>query len=202
MKLIRFSLVIVLLFSFATSAFAAPLSGADTDLSIFLHEVGSSYNDDTTDAYDSDSAGDIDWPGVGGDIVYYGSTGKFSKIVFDVSSTSYMTFMLPTLSYWNGTSSEWITLSLNETTNLFASTGVGSFSWTVPAEWTQSSLNESPNYYYIRMQASGSQGAQVSQISVLAAATPVPEFSTVVYMVTLALGGLFVMKKYGLTKTA
>lgn len=179
---------------------AAPLTGADSDVGVYKYYAMVFYIDDTTDANDSDSSGDVDWtPNADTRPIYIGHlTSKFDKVVFDVSATASMTADLPIM-YYNGSS--WSNLTLSSQTHPFNSTGVNSISFTPPEDWSTVTVNGT-NAYYVRLGNAASNGsggalsgAQVSQISLhlfsAGGGESVPEFSDILYIVTLAAGGAF-----------
>ena len=197
------SLIIGLIFFIVNkqSIYATPLTGADSDVSIFQF-YDFSYVDDTTDANDADATddggnggSDIKWGMSGADKMYMGSTAQFERVYVDVTGAGYGAgggaFPI-TGYYWDG--SQWATLSI--TSNPFGSTGIGYFSFTAPGDWATTSVNGSSNYYYIYIGA-GTQGSTVKQISLLSVGgggPATPEFSTWMYLITLCMGSALVYK--------
>lgn len=153
------------------STYAAVLSGADSDVGIFWYVFGGPA-DDTTDANDSDIAGDVSWPAGNQDSrnVYIGHlTTKFNKVFVDVSSPTTDLGVDLDMQYWNG--SAWTALTLLAQTHPFDTVGVNSFSFTPPADWATTSVGGT-SAYYIRtpialgtLNEKGYVNAEVSQIS-------------------------------------
>lgn len=170
------------------TAMATPLTGADTDVTIYLRYSIGSYTDDTTDANDADEAGDVAWALVGSDSMYFGSSAQFSAVYINISGTSYSE-ATPSVYYYSTGTSDWASLSVTFSHSPFmGTTGIKNFSFTVPTDWGTNSLNDSPNYYYIKVGADGMQGAAVDQISLLAYSTSTPEFSSLAYLLTIGIG--------------
>ncbi len=127
-------------------ALAAPLTGADADV-VYMHKgmIGD-YTNDTTDANDSDSAGDVMWPTSDTKVAFVGhETSQFGTIVVDISTAKTGTGVDPSWYYWNG--SAWSLLSLTVSSSPFYSTGVQSFSFTVPGDWVKNTVNGVEAYW-------------------------------------------------------
>lgn len=161
----------VVYFSFGSVAKATVLTGADSDVGIFWYVFGGPAND-TLDANDSDSVGDVSWPAGNQDSrnIYIGHlTSKFTKVVVDVSSATTDTGQDLDMQYWNG--SAWTALTLTAQTHPFDTVGVNSFSFSAPSDWVTTSVGGT-SAYYIRtplavgtINEKGYVNAQVSQIS-------------------------------------
>lgn len=191
MKLLRVLLALVLILSFSVPVFATPISGSDTDVSSFYHE-DYTFHDETADAQ-STTDGDVEWTYSGGDSFYVGSSGKFSAVYFDISGTSYSSTP-PSMSYYDG--STWTSLSGTFSHSPFmGSTGIKTFTFTPPSDWAVMAPYGGTSYYYVKMAADGVQGAQVDQVSVIAYSATTPEFGTVALLMTLVVGGLFIVGK-------
>lgn len=182
-------------------AWADPLTGADADVGVFLHNSDGwgegSFTDDTTDANDQDVDGDVAWmsAGGGGEEVYIGHlTSKFTQIYFDVSTAASMS-MDQDFQYWNGSS--WTSLTFTSSTHPFASVGTNAITFTAPSDWDTTSVNGT-NAYYIRLQsADGNTMAALDQISLTLASSEVPEVTDVLYITTLIIAGWFVYRRFG-----
>jgi len=184
-----------------TAVLAAPLTGADADV-VYMHKgmIGD-YTDDTTNANDSDSAGDVMWPSSSTKVAFVGhQTSQFGTVVVDVATAIGGLPGEPYWYYWNG--SAWTQLTITTSTTPFYATGVQSFSFTVPTDWVTTTVNGVDAYWTSSAQGyvatDNTSGAWISQISVLLEAAPAatPEFTDVLYIGTLALCGWFVMQKY------
>lgn len=185
-------------------ALAAPLTGADADVTVYHYKGMVGYTEDTTDANDSDSSGDVMWPEAQNTRqAFWGHTSQFSATVFDVSTalSGFNAGQNLDLRYWNG--SAWSALTLDSQTHPFDTTGVNSVSFTVPGDWALKTINGVEAYYIGTGDGEfsgglGSFGAGVSQISVLLAAggggggEGVPEFSDYLYLLTLGLGAWYI----------
>ncbi len=192
-------------------ALADPLTGANSDVGIFWYYNMGSYNDDTTDANDADSAGDVSWPQQETKGFYVGHTTlQFNTVYVDVSTalTGLQQGYDLLIEYWNGAT--WEDLTLTAQTQPFDTTGVNNFAFTAPGDWATKDVNGT-TAYYIRGEGGGLSnvpdgggyiGAAVSQISLITeSGETVPEFSDYLYMITLAAGGWYVftrMKKFQL----
>ncbi len=187
-----------------STVLATPISGADTDLNTFL--IGTT--NDTTDAT-SETADDVDWP-MASSTIYFGSTGKLSRIYFYVSAESRNSaWTIPStgmgaFQYYNG--SDWADITVTNETSLFNATGIHYLSFTPPSDWAQTAVSESTNYYVKVFCSNGCNNmggnVDIDQISLLAysgEAPATPEFSTYAIMITLGLAGLMVFKQ---TQTA
>jgi hypothetical protein len=186
-------------------ALAAPLTGADADVTVYHYKGMMGYTEDTTDANDSDSAGDVMWPEAANTRqAFWGHTSQFSSTVFDVSTAMDVGNRGQNLDlrYWNG--STWTALTLDSQTHPFDTTGVNSVSFTVPGDWALKTINGVEAYYVgtgdgAFSGGTGSYGAQVSQISVLLAGggggAAAPEFTDFLYITTLLAGGWYVYTK-------
>lgn len=158
--------------------YAAPLTGANSDVGAFFFQFGGPV-DDTTDANDSDVAGDVSWPSGNQDskTSYIGHlTSKFKKVVVDVSSATSDTGQNLNMQYWNG--SAWVALTLSAETHPFDTVGVNSFSFSPPADWATTTVGGT-SAYYIRtpiavgtLNERGFVNAQVSQVSLQLVAPP------------------------------
>lgn len=195
------SLLILSAFSAAlllpSTVLATPITGADTDVTKFFVDT-SEY---TTEANNA-TAGDVFWPFTGGSDLYFGSTGKFSRIYFYVSSemqNSSWTIAesgATAFKYHNG--SDWTDLAVTNVTGAFNATGIHYFTFTPPTDWAQNEVNSSTNYYLKVMCDTGCNRMEgnidMDQISLLAYAAATPEFSTYVLMLTMSLAGYMVFK--------
>ncbi len=195
MKKITLLLLSLFIFSYAVPVFAAPLTGADADLSYYYFDG----TVDTTDANDAGGDGDVEWPGSGGaGPVYIIAAEKFSQVFFDINATAYGAgggASPMTVRYYNGVD---FSSTVEPSGNPFGATGIQSFSFTVPGDWEMTSLDGEGPGYYIQIEANGIQGFNVvNQISVLTsgAAAPVPEFSTMLFFVTMLMAGTFIIAK-------
>lgn len=179
-------------------ALAAPLTGADSDVSTYIfHNFMSGYTNDTTDANDANDAGDVLWWVEGNPAMltkYIGhTTSQFNEVFFNVSTVS------PSPSgfvakYYDGSS--WVALTLVGTPEPFGSTGITSFSFTVPGDWATTSV-DGVSAYWVRLEGfAGSDSAGVSQISLLLyGAVSTPEFTDFFYITTILAGGWYIYTK-------
>ncbi|PIR73955.1 MAG: hypothetical protein COU35_05085 [Candidatus Magasanikbacteria bacterium CG10_big_fil_rev_8_21_14_0_10_47_10] len=148
-------------------ASAAPITGANSDLDYYwIDAFGSGVVDDTTDA-NSAAAADVDLPGSGGGSgsQYWGhSTLQFDKLYAYVSSQDFSPLNY-TWEYYNGSS--WASLTVTNDTGAYESTGIHSFSWTVPGDWAKTALSgETPSYYVHAICNDGCSFASVDQYSI------------------------------------
>lgn len=109
---------------------------------------GPTYVDETTDA---NSAGANDWTffpaGANADYATVGFFQKFKKIIVNVGTAGAGTYTV-TWQYWNGA---WANLSgVSDGTNAFKNSGSNNVTFTVPTDWIATSINGSPNLFYIR----------------------------------------------------
>lgn len=190
-------------------ALAAPLTGADSNVTVYFYKGMVGYTEDTSDANDSDSSGDVMWPEAANTRqAFIGHTSKFSKVVVDVSQVASVTGQNLDVRYWNGSS--YSALTLDSQTHPFDTTGVNSFSFTVPADWALKTVNGVEAYYVVTGDGNfsggtGSFGAQVSQISVLLdaeAPATTPEFTDILYVTTLLGAGWYIYTKIEKNKNA
>lgn len=199
------SLYLVMVLLVPQVVLATPLTGADSDV-LYLYKGMIGYEDDTTDANDADSSGDVHWVETSTKISIIGhATTKFTKVVVDVSSATLNPGENLMIRYWNG--SAWAILTLDAETHPFDTTGVNSFTFSAPVDWAQKIVNEVNGYWVAtgdpdnfggELSALGSSGAGVSQISVLLAAgggEAVPEFTDIMYFTTLLAGGAYLYKR-------
>lgn len=195
MKKISLLLLSLFIFSYAVPVFAAPLTGADSDIAYY-------YFNGTVDTSDANSAGgdgDVAWPDAGGSpTIFIAASEKFSEVFFDINATAYGAFggeAPMTVYYYNGVD---FSSTITPSGNPFGATGIQSFSFTVPGDWAITTLDGEGPGYYIQIEANGIQGFNVvNQISVLTsgAAAPVPEFSTMLFFVTMLMAGTFIIAK-------
>lgn len=184
-------------------ALATPIAGADADITkLFFYN--SVFSEDTTDA-NSAAVDDVDWPATGGTTVYFGGSAKFQKIYFYVSAENRSSsWTIDTagnpgsFEYYDGAT--WSDVTVVNDTGAWNATGIHTFSFTAPGDWTSTTVNGADNYY-LRVNCDMSCNQMVGtfdidQISLLNdAATPVPEFSTYVLLFTLCLAGFATFKK-------
>lgn len=199
--------MLLLGFIFPSFVLAAPLTGANSDVGVYYNsETGL---EDTNDANDADTSGDVSWINAGGNYSYIGYTNsKFNRVYLDIQTASPLAVEMDydlNIEYYDGNS--WVLLTtIAGNQNPFRSAGVKNFSFTPPADWSQTTpeMSESvPSAYFIRI-GDGSQGSSVSQISLIrvdvgGGAEGVPEFNTYLYILCLVLGGYFLtlqIKKY------
>lgn len=198
-----FALCLISLLVAPPVAMAAPLAGADADV-VYVYKGMMSYQDETTDANDADSAGDVSWPESQTKSAFIGhQTSQFSGVVVDVSSATFSTGQDLFLTYYNGSS--WSPLTITAETRPFDSTGVNSVSFTVPGDWVKTTVYGVEAYWiststsaYNSNDGRGSSGASVSQISVVLAGgggAEVPEFSDMLYVAVLLAGGAYLVQK-------
>lgn len=183
-----------------STVLATPITGADTDLSQLYIGI----TDDTIDATNA-TAADVDWP-MSMTTIYFGSTGKFSRVYFYVSAESRNSaWTIPStgpgaFQYFNG--SDWIDIAVTNETGLFDATGIHYVSFTPPTDWAQTLVNDF-TYYYLRVACesgcnnmSGSTSIdQISLLSYTGEAPATPEFSTYALMITLGITGFMVFKQ-------
>jgi hypothetical protein len=106
-------------------------------------ETNAANNDTTDDCTLLPSSPEVN------DFYAIGSAEQFSKVYFDISQNGSGTFTI-TWEYWDGDS--WASLSnVTDNTNGFTTgTGINFVSFTVPSDWSTTSLNGSDNLYFIR----------------------------------------------------
>lgn len=157
------------------------LPGANSDVGVYIDDVMGMYTNDTADANDADSGGDVSW--VTGNpetrTSYIGhQTLKFSSVYVDVFSITNDLGQDLNMEYWNGSS--WSDLTLLAQTHPFDSTGVNSFSFTPPSDWETTSVN-GISAYYIRTKKSwaghGFLDTVLSQISLVTVAVPTTHYA-------------------------
>ena len=153
---------------------AAPLTGADLDLTLYGYDAGWGLSDDTIDANDEDIAntsgtggyGDVDWPETMTPTVYFGhATTKFDRVYIKVDSLNGGDDVSFDLEYWNGSS--WTDIDETYTTHPFSNIGTNYFEFSTPENWATTSVN-SVTAYYVRINScdTGCKGpVNVSQIS-------------------------------------
>ena len=110
---------------------------------------GPTYSDQTIDAND---VGANDWTifpaGTTADYAAIGYSQKFKKLVVNVGTVGTGTYTV-TWQYWNG--SIWTALSgVSDGTTAFKTSGTNNVTFTVPTDWTATSLNGSQSLFYIR----------------------------------------------------
>lgn len=198
-KILFFLSIIFALGLLVQPVFAAPLSGADADVGSYWHYDGLTYTDDTADANSSDTIDTQFFNATGGaETIYMGhASSKFTAAYFDVSIGTGSGEASVTIEYWNGSSWTSSGLSPSNNTTAFGNAAIHNYSFTAPSDWAKTSVNgEGISYYYIRMICdSDCAYASVDQVSLLLAAEAVPEFSDMMYMMTLALGIWYVYRK-------
>ena len=192
-------------------ALADPLTGANSDVGSYVHYAMmlGGLVDDTTDANDNNEAGDVSWTAGGNPETQYRFIGHetllFGTVYVDVSTVADTPDQDLNVQYYDGNT--WENLTLDAQTHPFDTTGVNSFSFTIPGDWATNDISEfgggMTTAYYIRINgSSGNHGAAVSQISLITeGGETVPEFSDYLYMITLAAGGWYIftrMKKFQL----
>jgi hypothetical protein len=123
-----------------------------------MNDTGTGFTDETTDANDTDTTGDVAFlpatPAVG-DEFYVGSNEEFTSVEFDVSSTAALgPGDTGTWQYYNG--STWVTIpSLNDGVDRFGGTaGKKYLHFPAPSDWATVSVN-TVTAYYIRYQVTG-----------------------------------------------
>lgn len=175
-----------------TQSSAAPLTGADSDLSYYWATGFSGFTDDTTDANDADVAGDVALAGMGGGSYYqyFGLTSQtFDKIYGYVSSQA-LSSLAASWSYWN--SGTWAALSVTNDTGAYVNgTGIHSFSFTPPENWAQVAVNGETPSYYVRMACNtGCQfgSVQIDQYSLHVVSSNTVPTATVPYPTQSAAG--------------
>lgn len=194
MKKITLIILSLFIFSYTYPVFAAPLTGANSDLAYYY------FNGvvDTTDATSAGGDGDVEWPDSGGaPTIFIVASEKFSQVFFDINAVAYGAFggEAPlAVHYYNGVD---FSSTITPSGNPFGATGIQSFSFTVPNDWQTTSLDGEGPGYYIQIEANGVQGFNVvNQISVLTSeGAPVPEFSTIMFFVTVLMAGTYVVVK-------
>lgn len=196
------SLVVLSALTIPQIAFAAPLTGADSDV-IYMYKGMIGYEDataSTTNANDSDTPSDVHWPETDAKHGVIGhATNQFGTIVIDVSSAITGSPQNIDLRYWNGNSSTWDALTITSGAQALYSTGVQTITFDIPADWASTTLNDISGYWVSTGDLTGFGGgstsgfasAQVSQISILLSgggggSPTVPEFSD--YLLILLLG--------------
>ncbi len=184
-------------------ALAAPLTGADLDLSAYITPSGTDQTTEANSPYESGDHGDIQWPFNTFSIMYFGHSSAFQGIYFDVYAAGFGSGE-PNMYYWNGTT--WVSLGMDGTwsqTSPFTQTGIINYTFTPPNDWATTTVSGvEAAYYYIRISSNGAQGATIDQISLLSVGggggeppAETPEFTDLLYMATLLLGGAFVMQR-------
>lgn len=157
---------------FASNALAAPLSGGDADMDIYLFYNSTTWVDDTTDAADPGDDGDVEWlfQGGGGDFAYFGhTTTSFDRIIFDVSSASFGG-AIQDFQYWTG--SVWSSLGHTSNTSPFLSTGTNNITFTIPPDWTTTTVSTTAGYFVRLESGDGNTFASIDQISIRVANAP------------------------------
>ncbi len=209
LKVISFLTLVSLLSALVLplTVLAAPISGADMDITSLQFYNGSGYVDDTTDA-NSAAADDVNWPATGGQTIYFGGSSIYNAIYFYVSAENRSSSWniatagnFGAFEYFDGES--WTSLTVVNDTGAWNATGIHTFSFTAPENWAQVTVNEA-NDYYLRvacdMSCNQMMGTfDIDQISLGTGGgegpSPVPEFSTYVLFFTLCLAGFVTFKK-------
>lgn len=215
--LIFFNLFLILLLLTPQYAFAAPLTGADHDLTVYFnYSMMGGYTNDTTDANDADALDDGD--NGGGDILwtaggnpdtqsrYFGyNGGPFSKLLINVQTATGNSSPL-TIQYYNGVVGDgWASLTIDSGATSLQSTGIQTIAFTPPEDWISTTVNGVAAYYIRTQTSNGNAGLVASQASVYVGGggggggggTSVPEFTNIVYALTLATGALYIWKRVG-----
>jgi hypothetical protein len=194
-----FIFVLMLVLAQPYLVFAAPLTGANADVGIYYSLQAEGYQEDTDDANDAVGAGDVYWAQAGLEHSYIGNNTKFNAIIFDVETVSWVAEGYDlNIEYYNGSS--WgILTAIPGVDNPFQFTGVHGFSFSPPLDWAQTVPESSDSLvsaYYIRI-GDGSQSAEINQISIntVAGGASAPEFSTIMYIATLGIGGMYLYWK-------
>jgi hypothetical protein len=136
------------LFNNAGGVLAAPLTGADLDVSAYHTYLNLTWTDDTTDANDGDTA-DVNWSEMMGPMNHYfgHATNQFDRVYFDVSSANNSDGAV-SFYYWNGTASTSLSYTYSTApTSVFNSVGINYIEFTPPGNWAQHSLNGVSGYY-------------------------------------------------------
>lgn len=143
------------LFALMTCFVAAPLASADSTGTLVLDESAANvYPDgvffdglldyDQTDEAANSTADDVYLPTVNmvTESLYLGSNSVFDEITFDITTAgdSSRICMMTTchhydLEYYDGSTSDWESLSYTDNTHNFETTGVASWEFEVPAAW-------------------------------------------------------------------
>jgi hypothetical protein len=159
--------ILIVVFYVPKAASAAPVTGADLDVSAYHTYINLTWTDDTTDANDGD-VGDVDWSDMMGPRDHYfgHATTQFDRVYFDVStaggSNGDVNFY-----YWNGTASTSLAFTYSTApTSAFNSVGINYLEFTPPGDWVTKSLNGVEAYYvWIQTCDSGCRFAAVDQVS-------------------------------------
>ena len=155
------------LFALMTCFVASPLVSADSSGTLVLDESAANvypdgvYYDsiidhDQTSAAEDSTTDDVYLPyddGFVSGTLYLGSNTVFDEILFDITTAgdSSRICVLTTchhydLEYYDGSTSDWESLSYTDNTNNFETTGVASWEFEVPAAWdddgTKTTVNE------------------------------------------------------------
>ena len=94
------------------------------------------------------------------DALYFGiqtsavDSGPFSSLVFDIG-TRLSGDCLLVWEYWSGAS--WVTLTVQDNTNSFSSSGVNSAHWSQPSDWAATAVNGITGYW-VRLRVSSTSG--------------------------------------------
>jgi len=181
--------------------FAAPLTGADLDLSAYINASNADQTTDANSPYTTGDHGDVQWPFNTFSNMYFGYSSTFEGIYFDIYAGGFGSGE-PNMYYWNGTT--WVSLGVDGTwsqTNPFTQTGIINYTFTSPVDWATTTLSTIETaYYYIKISSNGAQGATIDQISLLSSTsgggTPAatPEFTDLLYGAIFLLGGAFIVQ--------
>ena len=129
---------------------------------VFYYD-GTNYTDLTNaakdyDTTDSNTIDDVLLPPQttsGGDMLYVGSSDKFKRIIFYITTPGSYSDMNLVWEYWNGSS--WSTLTVTDNTSGFTDGSIRTVEFTPPADWEQTEINGATAYWIrVRSSASGS----------------------------------------------
>lgn len=119
-------------------------------LSAAISDDGAAYTDETADAI-SGSGGDVillPAAPATSDGFLVGSIIPFNKIEFDIGTAGAGTWTIE-WQYYDGTS--WTALSgVTDGTSAFQTSGVNNVTFTIPGDWTTTTINSQGPYYYVR----------------------------------------------------
>ena len=80
------------------------------------------------------------------DAFYFGGLAQFGEL--DINITTAGSGYTASWDYWNGA---WTALTVTDATNSFQTTGHGKVIFSMPSDWTTTSVNTQGPYYYIRL---------------------------------------------------
>jgi hypothetical protein len=136
---------------------------ATTAVDAAILDDGGVYTDDTTDANDA-GANDVPIctnPPVANDAFYIGFTAQLTVIKINVGTASANGDETYVWEYYDGDSWESLEDLVDDTTD-FTVTGSNFVSWTLPPDWSPTTINSQGPFYYIRIRI-GAYSAGMTQ---------------------------------------